>query len=340
MKKPILLLAALFYIYAVQAATKTVVSNLDQSSNKGWQNPNNWNPIGVPQSGDIVIVPSGKTISVKGNVYSTVAANLTINVYGTLDFDPSGTLNLSSVSVVQLFTTAAKITTNGSSSEQIIIGNKIKYNGQTDGTVSGPAFTSFASPNSTAGQPGAGFILGVLPVTLSRFDVQATDRLVHLQWTTELETNLRQFDVQRSANGREWQTIKTVRPQNTCGCTTQYSFSDSTPAAGHNYYRLYMLDNDGTARFSKIVDAPLAETGTQHIRWQFEKGSSKFTLLLDAVMFPAQVQVFTASGQQLQHLRATTATVVLQVPALQSQTGVVILTGADNKMTATKIAGY
>lgn len=67
----------------------------------------------MPQSGDVVLVPVGKSITVKGSVYAATAASLTIYIYGTLDFDPSGKLNLSSMGVVQLFTPTAKITTNG-----------------------------------------------------------------------------------------------------------------------------------------------------------------------------------------------------------------------------------
>jgi hypothetical protein len=68
----------------------------------------------VPKNGDIVIIPAGITISVKGNVYAS-AVKLTTKVNVNLDFNPSGTLNLNSESVVQLYTNNSKIISNSTS---------------------------------------------------------------------------------------------------------------------------------------------------------------------------------------------------------------------------------
>jgi hypothetical protein len=41
---------------------------------------------------------------------------------------------------------------------------------------------------------------------------------------------------------------------------TDYSFTDASPADGNNYYRLKMVDIDGSATYSKIVVASFATT--------------------------------------------------------------------------------
>ena len=90
-----ILFSFLFYLPA-HSTIKTVVGN----TGTGWGNNANWSSAGVPVDGDEIIIPLGQTISVKGSFY-TGTQNLEINVDGTLDFDPSGKLNLGSLSIVQ-----------------------------------------------------------------------------------------------------------------------------------------------------------------------------------------------------------------------------------------------
>jgi hypothetical protein len=175
MKKALLFVLLLQAIH-VQATIKIVVANLGQ----GWSNAANFLPSGVPQSGDTVRVPLAITISVKGNIYS-VLPSLRIEVYGTLDFDPSGKLNLDYTSVVQLFATG-RITTNGTSSEIITIGGAQKYNGQNDGTVLGPKYANGGTALSVPGVDDGGFLPGVLPVKLLSFTLGTRGNEIRLSW--------------------------------------------------------------------------------------------------------------------------------------------------------------
>ena len=298
MRKLFTLLLA-FSAFFSNATDRTATANIDQGSNKGWQNPNNWNPVGVPQNGDVAIIPAGMIITVKGNVYST-SAKLTIKVNGTLDFDPSGTLNLSNGSVVQLYTSTAKITTNGTSSEQIIIAGDIKYSGQNDGTITGPAYTSEASLTSTPGSPGASFVGGVLPVKLTGFTATEKNGSIKINWTTVSETGIKNFEVQRTSDGSRWKTIKVEAPKNICQCATNYEWVDGKPEKGINLYRLISNDFDGRTSVSSTIAVKM-ETGSKNaVLWS--STASGLNLQLDNTVFqlPVQVQLFSAGGQLIQ----------------------------------------
>jgi hypothetical protein len=86
----IALISLLFICNSGLARQKTVVSN----SGNGWSVDNNWFPVGVPEDGDTVNIPAGLSIKIKGEVYP-VSPCLVIRVYGNIDFDPSGRLELS-----------------------------------------------------------------------------------------------------------------------------------------------------------------------------------------------------------------------------------------------------
>lgn len=92
----------------------------------------------------------------------------------------------------------------------------------------------------------------VMPVELQSFTVSKEGMAVNLAWTTTEETNASHFEVQRSADAKTWQKIGRVDASGESKVNVNYSFADSSPLSGTNYYRLKMVDNDATFSFSKI----------------------------------------------------------------------------------------
>ncbi|UOQ96397.1 T9SS type A sorting domain-containing protein [Hymenobacter sp. 5317J-9] len=93
-----------------------------------------------------------------------------------------------------------------------------------------------------------------LPVELSRFGAQRqADNAVAVTWTTATEKNAERFEVQRSRNARDFETVATAKAQGTSSKATAYALLDKSAPAGLLYYRLRQVDNDGTAAFSPVV---------------------------------------------------------------------------------------
>ncbi|PWJ57354.1 putative secreted protein (Por secretion system target) [Dyadobacter jejuensis] len=86
-----------------------------------------------------------------------------------------------------------------------------------------------------------------LPVKLISFKAHASENKVELDWTTTEEENFSHFEVQRSANG---QSFTTFHQESNTGLY-RYHTSDSQPLGGDNYYRLKMVDYDGSYAFSR-----------------------------------------------------------------------------------------
>jgi hypothetical protein len=99
-----------------------------------------------------------------------------------------------------------------------------------------------------------------LPVTLVDFGaVRDGNQGDLLQWSTTSEVNSRYFSVERSVDGTVYGGIGRVAAAGTSDLTNRYSFMDNTPPIGAGgalatvYYRLQMLDIDGSGTYSKIV---------------------------------------------------------------------------------------
>ncbi len=89
-----------------------------------------------------------------------------------------------------------------------------------------------------------------LPVTLVSFGARRTSTTtVLVSWTTAAEWNCARFEVERSADGQQFQRLGAVPCS---GAAAPYSFRDE-PAVGAAYYRLRQVDTDGQAHYSATI---------------------------------------------------------------------------------------
>ncbi|MEO8590660.1 MAG: T9SS type A sorting domain-containing protein [Flavobacteriales bacterium] len=103
----------------------------------------------------------------------------------------------------------------------------------------------------------------VLPLELLSFEALANGAIVDLNWTTASETNSSRFEIERSSDLNAWEWIGTIQATGHSDVMVDYDFKDDRPVVDKPYYRLRMLDLDGTSTFSPVrsvrfsADAPL-----------------------------------------------------------------------------------
>ncbi|RZK23598.1 MAG: T9SS type A sorting domain-containing protein [Hymenobacter sp.] len=92
-----------------------------------------------------------------------------------------------------------------------------------------------------------------LPVTLTSFtgQVASTDCAATLAWRTATEHNSYAYEVQASADGHQFAPLGTVPSQNRAAGAS-YTYRAGL-VAGTRYFRLRMLDSDGSAAYSPVV---------------------------------------------------------------------------------------
>lgn len=91
----------------------------------------------------------------------------------------------------------------------------------------------------------------VVPVQLIKFTASKQHKQVLLQWHTANEINSSHFEIERSANGSHFKIIASVSATG-LGANT-YNIADKLPLNGINYYRLKMIDKDGSSNYSETV---------------------------------------------------------------------------------------
>lgn len=93
-----------------------------------------------------------------------------------------------------------------------------------------------------------------LPVTLVSFSGKETGLNQNtLEWITSDEKNFSNFEIQRSADAKFFETIGSIASsQNQSGLLKTYEFVDNN-SRGNLYYRLKMIDIDGSFDLSRII---------------------------------------------------------------------------------------
>jgi hypothetical protein len=110
-----------------------------------------------------------------------------------------------------------------------------------------------------------------LPVELVEFKGELKeDKTSLLTWKTASELNNDYFDVQRKKqDGTGWETIGKVDGYGNSNQLISYSFIDSKPETGENYYRLNQVDFDGRSEFSNTIMLKLDAAATPEVKDDF-----------------------------------------------------------------------
>jgi hypothetical protein len=149
-------------------------------------------------------------------------------------------------------------------------------------------------------KPGAG---GSLPIKLTGLTGRlVTDNEATIAWTSSLEENSYQYEVQRSADGKNFTTVGKVTAAGTSLEAVKYAFNDPLPSVGAYFYRLRMVDKDGTAELSKVVYVN-SKKGAGIITKIFPNPFTSEVQLIGATSADLNtagtIKVFNMSGQQI-----------------------------------------
>jgi hypothetical protein len=91
---------------------------------------------------------------------------------------------------------------------------------------------------------------GPLPIKLASFYAKRDKGTATISWRTELESNAKEFLIQRKA-GNDFETVAVVPATNNATGST-YSYTDANNFKSISQYRLKLVDVDGQFKYSEI----------------------------------------------------------------------------------------
>lgn len=100
-----------------------------------------------------------------------------------------------------------------------------------------------------------------LPVTLVDFQLRRAENITSLYWRTSEERNSDYFEIQQSQDAREWNVLGRLNAAKESTSKKEYYFDDAAGRYGTQYYRLKVVDADGTHAFSSVRSIQLTSDG-------------------------------------------------------------------------------
>ncbi len=108
--------------------------------------------------------------------------------------------------------------------------------------------------SSTPDIGGDEFVFVVLATSFTGIHAEAqTNGHIALSWHTASEAGISRYELQRSANGYDFSTIKQQSPTNNNGGAAGYAYDDAAPLAGNNFYRVKAISTNGLVQYSAVV---------------------------------------------------------------------------------------
>ena len=136
-----------------------------------------------------------------------------------------------------------------------------------------------------------------LPVELIDFTANKKKSDIQLNWQTASEENNAGFDIQKSKNGRDWQSIGFVTGKGITSELQQYAFTDPQPYDGNNYYRLKQIDHNGKFEFSQVRHVLMTGLENTHLQIYPNPSPGHFTLRLhNPKREKANIKLFDSIG--------------------------------------------
>jgi glycosidase len=146
---------------------------------------------------------------------------------------------------------------------------------QRNNIVNGEIFTKIAGTSSTSqpvlsanmlrvSVPAHSFAIwgqgafSPLPVSLANFSAKALPNSIELDWEATSESNFSGYEVQRSVDGKEFVRLQWVPAKLEKESSATYVYNDREAIVGQTlYYRLKMVDTDGSSAYSKILSVKI-----------------------------------------------------------------------------------
>lgn len=317
----------LFLILSFSAAALTAAPiNTLVVNNGNWKTAASWSLGSIPASGDSVVIPAGFTVVVNSSLnYS--ASTFHIAVYGALYVNQNGTFKLGVNSVITVYSggmVKADLSDNDPAQGTIQIGGVVKFSDADGHNIPGPVFAS-----STTGTDPFGFSsFSLLPVVFVSFDaVKNSAGLVELIWTTAREINNKQYIVERSIDGANWNEIAIVLSGNDPQINS-YRYSDNTILAAATYYRIKQVDIDGNYMYSAIQ---LIRTDVNRNNASIFSANKNITIRLNSEMKnKVVIRLITMTGNVLQQRNFDNSSAFMTFYAGNVSSGIYVVQVMDN----------
>jgi hypothetical protein len=177
-----------------------------------------------------------------------------------------------------------------------------------------------------------------LPVSLIKFNGQKVDVAANLVWSTVSEKNSSVFNIERSFDSKEFETIGVMDARGNSNSLVNYSFNDETAFISNPevvYYRLKMIDRDGSFEYSKTIAVRAEDETKTPVVKVYPNPFNSEVIVENVPTETKEIKLLDLSGRVvfIQKISNAEGTVQVILPAsLESGIYFMMLDGSSNEL--------
>lgn len=174
-------------------------------------------------------------------------------------------------------------------------------------------------------------VMGTLAVSQLGFSGTFVQNNVLLNWQTVQETNTSYFIIERSSNAKDFYSIGKITAAGNSVTIKNYSYTDKQPLNNINYYRLKMIDVDGTFTYSKIISVAVNSSEKSFGIYPNPTNNTLY-IKLSATNKEGTLQIINAAGRKVKEQTISLSGNTTSVNVKNLPNGVydvIVLIGAD-----------
>lgn len=178
---------------------------------------------------------------------------------------------------------------------------------------------------------------GALPVNLLTFQVAAVKNNQLLSWTYETPERFGYFEVEHSRNGRNFNALGRVAEGELSSRSFKANYTHLRPGAGIHYYRLKMVDLDGSFKHSHVIQGRMDGNGTVRPLSTFIS-SEGFNVNVETTVNVLELRLADQLGRTIYQSLQAAESGVINIPLSNLSAGIYFLqVNADGNMETHKL---
>ena len=148
----------------------------------------------------------------------------------------------------------------------------------------------------------------VLPVSLASFNAQKIGDDIQITWESVIENNFANYSVEHARNAIDFNEVAN---QPGTGNGSRYKFLHTSPAQGLNYYRLKMVDLDGSYVYSDVKVVDFSSDRSKQLNVYPNPFSQVFTI--ENLQTPSDITVFDLTGKLIHKMSVSDSHVLMDL---------------------------
>ena len=184
-----------------------------------------------------------------------------------------------------------------------------------------------------------------LPVSLVSLKAIRKNNNINVEWITEGEVNIIQYNVEHSTDNSNYTTLSVIPPSISSSASKKYIYMDTAPADGFNYYRIKAFNKDGNQLSTPVVKVIFKNENQGIVVTQNPVAQGLISLQFNAMQAGKySVSLLSNSGQQMlrkviEHEFATQKEIV-NVNKILARGAYILKIGFPNGKTLSKSVVY